>query len=104
MILEFGFSIERQENKPMNGFLSKSFSDNRKSKIQKRPRGPKWLGLFAIAFVLVVCGATAESQQSKKVPRIGYLSSLDPAGESTRAEAIRLALRERGYIEGQSIA
>jgi putative ABC transport system substrate-binding protein len=36
--------------------------------------------------------------------RIGYLSSSDPAGESSRAEAIRLALRERGYIEGQNIA
>ena len=46
----------------------------------------------------------AEAQQPKKVPRIGYLSSVDPASESTRAEAIRLALRERGYIEGQNIA
>ena len=46
----------------------------------------------------------AEAQQPKKVPRIGYLSSRDPASESTRAEAIRLALRELGYIEGQNIA
>ncbi len=45
----------------------------------------------------------AEAQQPKKVPRIGYLSSSDPATESTRAEAIRLALRELGYIEGQNI-
>ena len=45
-----------------------------------------------------------EAQQPKKVPRIGYLSSSDPATESARAEAIRLALRERGYIEGQNIA
>ena len=44
------------------------------------------------------------AQQPKKVPRIGYLSSGDPASESTRAEAIRLALRELGYIEGQNIA
>ena len=28
----------------------------------------------------------------------------DPASESARSEAIRLALRERGYIEGQNIA
>ena len=28
----------------------------------------------------------------------------DPAGESSRYETIRLALRERGYIEGQNIA
>ena len=51
-----------------------------------------------------MCGAAAQSQQPKKVPRIGYLSSSDPATESTRAEAIRLALRELGYIEGQNIA
>ena len=46
----------------------------------------------------------AEAQQPKKVPRIGYLSATDPATESTRSEAIRLALRELGYIEGQNIA
>ena len=28
----------------------------------------------------------------------------DPASDSTRAEGIRLALRELGYIEGQNIA
>ena len=44
------------------------------------------------------------AQQPKKVPRIGYLSTTDPARDSTRVEAIRLALRERGYIEGQNIA
>src|SRR5215510_11953664 len=46
----------------------------------------------------------ADAQQPKKVPRIGYLSVRDPAGEATRSEAIRLALRELGYIEGQNIA
>ena len=46
----------------------------------------------------------AEAQQPKKVPRIGYLSSGDPTSESTRSEAIRQALRELGYIEGQNIA
>ncbi len=40
----------------------------------------------------------------RKSRLIGYLSSGDPASESTRSEAIRLALRERGYIEGQNIA
>ena len=48
--------------------------------------------------------ASAEAQQPKKVPRIGYLSPRDPASESARAEGIRLALRELGYIEGQNIA
>jgi ABC-type uncharacterized transport system substrate-binding protein len=50
------------------------------------------------------CIHVAQAQQPKKVPRIGYLLAGDPASESTRFEAIRLALRERGYIEGQNIA
>ena len=53
---------------------------------------------------MLAFGVIAEAQQPKKVPRIGYLSSSDPATESARAEAIRLALRELGYIEGQNIA
>ena len=48
--------------------------------------------------------ASAPAQQPKQVSRIGYLSSSDPARESARAEAIRLALRELGHIEGQNIA
>ena len=56
-----------------------------------------------VVVVLLALGVTADAQQ-QKIPRIGYLSSTDAARESTRAEAIRLALRERGYIEGQNIA
>jgi len=62
------------------------------------------LGSFALCAMLLALCASAEAQQPKKVPRIGYLSSSDPATESTRAEAIRLALRELGYIEGQNIS
>ena len=75
-------------------------SDNLKSNIEN----PKWLELWVFIFVLVVSGAVAQAQQPKKVTRLGYLSSFDPATESTRSEAIRLALREFGYIEGQNIA
>src|SRR4030095_409457 len=57
-----------------------------------------------VAVVLLALGVKVEAQQPKKVPRIGYLSTLSPSSESTRAEAIRLALRELGYIEGQNIA
>ena len=56
------------------------------------------------AVVLLAVAVTAEAQQPKKAPRLGYLSSFEPATESTRSEAIRLALREHGYIEGQNIA
>jgi putative ABC transport system substrate-binding protein len=54
--------------------------------------------------MLLAVPFSARAQQPKKVPRIGYLSVFDPAFESTRAEGIRLALRERGYMEGQNIA
>ena len=73
---------------------------NRKSKIQN----PKLVGIFAVIITFAMCGAVAEGQQPKKVPRIGYLSPLDQTRESTRAQVIRLALRELGYIEGQNVA
>jgi putative ABC transport system substrate-binding protein len=60
--------------------------------------------LILVAAVLLTVAVIAEAQQPKKVSRIGYLSSFDPAGESARSEGIRLALRELGYIEGQNIA
>jgi len=58
----------------------------------------------AFCSMLLALPFPARAQQPKKVQRIGYLSSFGPARESTRAEAIRLALRERGYIEGQNLA
>jgi len=57
-----------------------------------------------LATLILTSVHPAEAQQPKKVPRLGYLSSSDPATESTRIEAFRLALRELGYIEGQNIA
>jgi len=62
------------------------------------------LSSILIAVVLLAVGVIAEAQQPKKVARIGYISSGDPASESNRIEAIRLALRDLGYIEGQNIA
>jgi len=59
----------------------------------------------ALCVLLLALSIPAEAQQSgKKIPRMGYLSTLDPASESARSEAIRLGLRELGYIEGQNIA
>jgi len=54
--------------------------------------------------MLITLGFPAEAQQPKKVQVIGYLSNTDAATDSARAEGIRLALREAGYIEGQNIA
>ena len=60
--------------------------------------------LVLCSLIFPLCASPAHAQQPKKVTRIGYLSSFDPVNESGRAEAIRLALREVGYVEGQNIA
>jgi ABC-type uncharacterized transport system substrate-binding protein len=82
-------------------------------KSQKKPAGiknsrriavSKKIFCLALSVTLLALCFPAEAQQPKKVPRIGYLSSSDPATQSTASEAIRLALRELGYIEGQNIA
>ena len=70
----------------------------------KRPKIQNGPGFVALVIAFTMCGAVAQAQQPKKIPRIGYLSAIDPARESARSEAIRLALRELGYIEGQNIA
>ena len=64
----------------------------------------KKITVLALTAMLSALCVSAEAQQPKKVPRIGYLSIGDPATEFTRSEGIRLALRELGYIEGQNIA
>jgi ABC-type uncharacterized transport system substrate-binding protein len=62
------------------------------------------LRLFAIVLTLEGYGTIAQAQQPKKVFRIGYLAANDAARDTTNSEGIRLALRERGHIEGQNIA
>jgi len=57
-----------------------------------------------LATFLLTTAPLARAQQPKKVPLLGYLSTGNAASESARAEGIRLALRERRYIEGQNIA
>ena len=59
------------------------------------------LTLSALLFALCY---SASAQQPKKVFRIGYLSQFEPSREAPRSEAIRVALRELGYVEGQNIA
>jgi putative tryptophan/tyrosine transport system substrate-binding protein len=75
-------------------------SDNRKSKIQNQ----KWVGLFAILVVLTVCGARAEAQQTKKIPRIGFLTVTSASGSVGLLETFRQEMRNLGWIEGKNIA
>src|SRR6266550_7623891 len=89
-------------------WFSFSRPDNRKSKtcteIRRSIQNQKLAGIVAISVAFAMCGAVAQAQQPKKVARIGYLSPVDAATDFPRAEGIRLALRELGYIEGQNIA
>jgi putative ABC transport system substrate-binding protein len=63
----------------------------------------KIIGLTVCA-LLFARSFPAAAQQPKNVALLGYLSSGNAASASGSTEGIRLALRERGYIEGQNIA
>jgi putative ABC transport system substrate-binding protein len=80
-----------------------SLPKNRTAIVRKKTVKKKIIGLALCSLLLAPCFPVL-AQQSKKVARIGYLSNTDPATESARSEAIRRALRELGYIEGQNIA
>src|ERR1044071_7127131 len=58
------------------------------------------LTLYALLFALCV---SAQAQQPKKVPRIGYLTGATRDGQSARIDAFRQGLRELGYVEGKNI-
>jgi ABC-type uncharacterized transport system substrate-binding protein len=62
----------------------------------------KTLIYLLLLIATVIVGAVVHAQQPKKIVRLGYLSDSNPVRESARADAIRLALREFGYIEGQN--
>ena len=57
------------------------------------------LAQFALLFAL----CSAEAQQPKKIPRIGFLGAISPSAASARTEAFRQGLRELGYVEGKNI-
>jgi ABC-type uncharacterized transport system substrate-binding protein len=58
-----------------------------------------WLALSAM---LLALSFPAEAQQSKKVPRIGYLATRSAPGDGEKA--FLQGLQSLGYIEGQTIA
>jgi putative tryptophan/tyrosine transport system substrate-binding protein len=58
---------------------------------------------LTLCVMLFALTESVEAQQPQKVPRIGFLSAGDAARQSTPADAIRLALRDLGHIEGQNI-
>ena len=108
----FRFWIGSLENKSMKRCRWKSFFENPKpvvsnvepSAIQKRPRGPKWLGLSIIAFVLVVAGAvaTGAAAEESSADRLS-ITVVQPLPPSCPHRSIPAGLRELGYVEGKNI-
>ena len=63
-------------------------------------RRPLWL----LAVLLLASIRPAESQQSVKVSRIGYLAAASLSANAARTEAFQRGLRELGYVERKNIA
>src|SRR5262245_45946300 len=58
--------------------------------------------IWFLAMIFLAAASAAEAQQSKKLPRVGVLSSrLGPL--PTREGAFQESLRKLGYVQGQSI-
>jgi putative ABC transport system substrate-binding protein len=58
---------------------------------------------YLLSTLLFALSAAADGQQSKKVPRIGYLAAVSASADAPRLEAFRQGLRDLGYVEGQNI-
>src|SRR5262245_57177201 len=56
-----------------------------------------------VAVILLAVAVTAEAQQHKRTPRIGYFIAASPSADAARYEAFRQSLRELGYVEGKNI-
>src|SRR5437899_2878691 len=63
----------------------------------------KKIVIWLLATLLLTAVCTAEAQQPKKVPRIGYLTSGSPSDPFSELTAFLQGLHELGYVEGQNI-
>jgi ABC-type uncharacterized transport system substrate-binding protein len=52
---------------------------------------------------LLLTRSSAEAQQPKKVPLIGFLDTASLSADADRIEALHQGLRELGYVEGKNI-
>jgi putative ABC transport system substrate-binding protein len=59
--------------------------------------------LAVLALTLLAAPLAAEAQPAGKVYRIGYLIYGSPASVALRTDALRMGLRDLGYVEGKNI-
>jgi putative ABC transport system substrate-binding protein len=80
-------------------------SSERLAVSSRKKAGENWIfGTTVASLLLTFFLLTVAEAQQQKVFRIGYLAGNNSSTDSARSEAIRLALRELRYIEGQNIA
>src|SRR5713226_5891590 len=58
---------------------------------------------FALSVLLLALCVSAEAQQPKKVPRIGFIALVPPTVGSANRDAFQQGLHELGYVEGENI-
>jgi putative ABC transport system substrate-binding protein len=61
------------------------------------------VGLMILLTLGVLGMPLAAAQQTKPIPRIGFLTSGSLTSDAAWIEAFRQGLRELGYVEGHSI-
>jgi len=59
--------------------------------------------VFTLSAMLLALCMSAQAQQPKKVPRIGFLTNDSSTAFSAGDEAFRRGLRELGYVEGKNL-
>jgi putative ABC transport system substrate-binding protein len=64
----------------------------------------KKITVLVLGAMFLALHSSAEAQQPKKVPRIGYLTVASLSSNVARVEAFRQGLRDLGYVEGKNIA
>jgi putative ABC transport system substrate-binding protein len=66
--------------------------------------GSKSIFCLAVCAMLLALCVFAEAQQTKKIPRIGYVSGTGNAtDQGPYIEALRQGLRDLGYVDGKNI-
>src|SRR5215831_3771382 len=68
-----------------------------------RPLRKTSLASILFAGALLAVAVTADAQQAKKVPRIGYITNAPLQSVAVRYEAFRQGLHELGYGDGKNI-
>jgi putative ABC transport system substrate-binding protein len=68
-----------------------------------RPKRKKFFDFALCALVFALCIASADAQEPKKVPRIGFLTAISASSISARMDAFRKGLHDLGYVEGKNM-